>query len=184
MSLQLAIPTPPSKPPAPLATETLRELDGYLARLHAALRELLELAGEKLAALRKADGRALQHCALREELLVRDVLFGEQQREALLARVAQGLRLPGCPPGGLTEILEHVPEPWQSSWRARGVGLRQVATELQRKNRIVSQVAHNLHWHIRSLFASVAQVAQESVVYGANGTHETSVKQCWVDAVG
>lgn len=184
MTPRLVTLKPEAPSAAPPTTAMLRELDGYLGRLHAALGELLELAGEKLAAIRKADGRALQRCALREELLVRDVLFGEQQRDALLARVAQGLRLPGCPPGGLTEILEHVPEPWQSSWRARGAGLRRIATELQRKNRIVSQVAHNLHWHIRSLFASVAQAAQESVVYGANGTHETSVKQCWVDAVG
>ena len=169
--------------PAALA-QPLAELERHLADLHAILKDLAALAGEKLAALRAADTAGLEECAAREGELLRRVHSGEPTRRALLARVAQHLR---CrPPGriGLIEIADRLPEPRASSLRARSVALREIAAELQRKNQLVATVARNLQAHIRGVFAEVAKAAQESVVYGPAGRHEAGNTRSWVDAVG
>lgn len=160
------------------------ELGRYLADLHARLKELVALTDEKLSALKRADVAALDACAIREQVLVKDVLTREEQRNAILARVAQCLPSKPRPGAGLTEIADLLPEPAASALRARSVALRGLATELQRKNRIAADVARNLQTHIRGIFAEVAKAAQESVVYGSSGQHElSSVRRC-VDAVG
>ncbi len=175
---------PAQGPPTTAFAQPLRELSQYLADLHDALKRLVALAAEKLAALRTANTAALRDCAVRENELVRQVLCGEQQRDAVLARLAQSL--PGCPPkpAQLTELIEHLPEPLAGPLRARSVGLREMATELQRKNRLVEAVARNLQAHIRGVFAEVAKAAQESLVYGARGQHEVGSTRCCMDAVG
>ncbi len=171
-------------PSLPEAAGSLDPLLRHLADLHASLRQLVALADDKLTAMRSADATALRDCALREEELVKRVLFEQQNRGALITRAAQGL--PQAPPGTkqLKDLLPHVPEPLSSALQARRAALQQAASELRRKNRIVATVAQNLQAHIRGVFAELAKTAEESVVYGAGGQHETSTKRCWVDAVG
>ena len=160
------------------------ELVQHLTELHGGLKQLAALASEKLAALRAADAPALELCAAREGELVREVLSKEQQRNALLARLAQSLRFSLAEGAGLTEIAARLPEPLASSVRARGMALRETAAELQRKNRLVASVAHNLQAHIRGVLGDVAKAARESLVYGSAGRHEAGSPRYWVDAVG
>jgi hypothetical protein len=167
--------------PAAGLTETARELSQHLADLHAALKQLAELATEKLAAMRRADTDALNGCAEREEGLLRTVLRDEQGRNAILARLAQSLH---CPQVRLTEIVDRLPEPVASALRARSVALKEIAGELQRRNRLAASVAQNLQAHIRGIFADVASANRESLVYGPRGQHEMSSPRRWVDAVG
>jgi len=170
--------------PKPGAAEVVRELLNHLAGLHNALQQLVALSDEKLAALRTADTHALRQCAFREEELLKQVLRQDDERAAILARVAQ--HLPGCSahPTRLTELLACLPEPLASPLRARSEGLREIASELARKNRLVARVAQNLQAHIRGIFADVAKAVQESVVYRADGQHEVRSTRCCVDAVG
>jgi hypothetical protein len=84
----------------------------------------------------------------------------------------------------LKDIAARLPEPLASSLRARSTVLQTSAAELQRKNRLAGRVAQNLQSHIRGIFADVAAAAQESLVYGPQGQHETGRPRCWVDAVG
>lgn len=183
-AMTASLPQPPVlRHPATLG-EPLGALVQHLTTLHAALRQLAELAGEKLAALRGADAEALQLCAARELVLLKEVLGAQQERNALLARLAQSLRCPQPQATRLTEIADRLPEPLASSLRARSAALREVATELQRKNQLAATVARNLQAHIRGIFAEVAGAAQESLVYGCKGAHQTSSTRCWVDAVG
>lgn len=160
------------------------ELLGYLTSLHTSLAALVTLAHEKLDALRRADSRALQECALREEELIRRVVLGSRKRDALFARVAQGLQQQSGRKLTLAELTDALPEPQKSTLRARSVALRNAAAELQQKNRVIAKVARNLHSHIRGVFAEVAKLAQESEVYGAKGTQEAGQNACWLDAVG
>jgi hypothetical protein len=162
----------------------VRELSQHLSGLQAALQQLCETATDKLTALRRADTDALSACAAREEQLLKGVFRGEVERKAAIARVAQ--HLPCSTPQGarLYDIAEHLPEPLASALRARSVALRDVAAELQRKNKLAAGVARNLQGHIRGIFAEVAAAAQESVVYGPQGQHETGRPRAWVDAVG
>jgi hypothetical protein len=162
----------------------LRELGQHLSDLQTALQQLSDLAADKLAALRRADTEALQACAAREEQLLREVFRSEPSRKAALARVAQTLLLADAARAQLNDIVARLPEPQASSWRARSVALRDIAAELQRKNRLAAGVARNLHSHIRGIFADVATAAQESVVYGPQGQHAAGCPRCWVDAVG
>jgi len=179
--------TTPETPPALRLTASGDELAELLTSLNdwlAQLRQLVALSQRKLAALRTADTPALEQLAGEEGERVRELLAAGTARAAVLARVAQSL--PGGPPARLTlgTLAERLDEPAASVLRAKSVALREAATELQRKNAVVAQVARNLQGHIRGVFAELAKATQESVVYGAGGQPEASGRRCWVDAVG
>lgn len=168
----------------PVPDALARQLDENVAGLHSRLRQLLELAQEKLAALRSANADALQSCAARESNLLEQVLHNEQERTAVLARLAQTLHLPAEHKQSLEHIADLLAEPRRSALRARNAALRDVATQLQEKNKLVARVAHNLQSHIRGVFAALAKVNQESIVYGPKGQHEQRNIRSWLDAVG
>jgi hypothetical protein len=155
-----------------------------VASLHEVFRQLLELAGKKLSAMRAADAEALQQCATDEGGVLQILFERERQRDAAIACLAQGLQWGDAGSPRLSQIAERLPEPFSSRLRAKIAGLRQTASELQQKNRLAATVAHNLHKHIRAVFEDIASVNQESVVYGPNGKHEQRNKKSWVDAVG
>lgn len=177
-----------------------RELIQHLSDLQAIMKRLVELATQKLAAMRKADTALLQSCAAQEDQLLRELFQQQQGRNAVLARLAQSLPAPVTPPTDqlgvppqklrLAEIAERLPEPLASTLRARTLALREIAEQLQRKNRLVASVAQNLQAHIRGIFAELAQIGQERTVYGPPGQHQagaaagSSPRQWWVDAVG
>ncbi len=164
--------------------EHVRDLLATVIALHELLKQLLELAARKLSAMRVADTETLQHCAADEGAVLQTVFERERERDAALARLAQGLHWSEAVPPRLSEIAERLPEPLSSRLRAKIAGLRQTAHELRQKNQLAAAVARNLHKHLRAVFEDVAQVNQESVVYGPSGKHEQRVNQTWVDAVG
>ncbi len=166
------------------AVAPLRELNDLLAKLQTGMTELLELAGQKLAGMRKADAQGLHDCAAREAALLKEVLYGQQQRNAILARLAQALHVQTPRPVTLSDISAALPEPVASALRARSAALQELARDLQRKNKIAASVAQNLQTHIRGVFAEIANVANESLGYSPAGKHEVKRTRCWVDAVG
>lgn len=171
--------------PAGLLTE--RELPALLevlALLQEQLRALVELAGAKLEALRGADAAALDRYARAEEGLIAAVTAAGSERSAILARLAQALRQPGLEQLRMSAVAAVLPEPFSSAILAKSVALREITLELERKNRLAAAVARNLHEHVRSVFAAVAETQQEVVVYGANGRPDPRVARNWVDAVG
>ncbi len=139
-----------------------------LADLHARLRQLAELAGEKLAALRRADAPALTECAAREEILLREQLSDDAQHKALLARLAQTLHCPAAPRVTLAEIADRLPEPAASHLRARTAALRQIAAVLQQKNQLAADVARKLQFHLRGVFTDLA-APPDVALYGPQG---------------
>lgn len=174
---------PVSRETQPLEAQ-VSELLATLTAAHELLRRLLELAGDKLAAMRRADTEALQRCAVEESEVLQRMFERERHRHALLARLAQSLQWRDASQVTLLDILARLPEPFSSRLRAKTAGLRQSAAELQEKNRLAAAVARNLHMHIRAVFDDVASANQESVVYGPNGQHEQRNTKSWVDAVG
>ena len=165
-------------------TDLLRDLGQQLAELHARLKQLAEIAGEKLAALRRADTGALTRCAAREERLLRENLGSEPRYKALLARVAQALQCPQPQQATLTDVIARLTEPAASLLRARGEALRQAATELQRKNRLAAEVARKLQSHLRGLVADLASTPPETAVYGPQGRQAGGSPRRFIDAVG
>lgn len=160
------------------------ELLATLTSLHEMLRQLLELAGRKLAAMRAADTEALRQCAADEGGILRALFEREKQRDAVLARLAQSVQWHEARHARLSEIAERLPEPFSSRLRAKTAGLRRTADELRQKNQLAATVARNLHKHLCAVFDDVANVNQESVVYGPNGRHEHRNQMTWVDAIG
>ena len=160
------------------------ELLDLLSSLQDLLRQLTDLAGTKLQAMRGADASGLHQCAARECQVLERLFQREQDRDAVLARVAQALRYEPDSRPRLTEIAEKLPEPHSSRLRAKITGLQQVSTKLRQKNQLAAEVARHLHKHIRAVFEDLAQVNRESVVYGPNGQHEQRINKTWVDAVG
>ena len=166
------------------AMAAARELNDGLGGLHELLKQLVELADQKLAGMRAADTAALQACAAREAEVLEELARSDQERQATLARLAQALQIPKSARGCLSEITARIPEPLASALRARRLALREIAAQLQRKNKLAAGVAHNLQAHIRAVFAEVAKANQESVVYGPQGRHEQAGVLSWLDAVG
>ena len=108
------------------------------------------------------------------------------QHEPLLTslELSQELHQPELTKLQLGEIAGYLPEPTASAIRARSMALREMAQTLKRKNRLAAQVAQDLQTHIRGIFAELAKVNQEQVVYGPRGNHEQTSTRSWVDAVG
>lgn len=155
-----------------------------LSGLHSRLAQLGDLADRKLAALREADAQALNDLAAAEAAELQALAADDVVREAALARVAQ--TLPGAvdPPRRLTEIAESFSEPLRSKILGKSEGLRTMANRLAEMNRLVADVARGLHNHVRGIFAEVAKVNQEAVVYDKDGREQQRTSKCWVDAVG
>jgi flagellar biosynthesis/type III secretory pathway chaperone len=168
----------------PTRPDSAVELSDNLGALHTLLKQLADQADAKLAALRAADASALQTCAARETELLQHVARNAQERQAIVARLAQHLppSLPNEMP--LSELIEKFPEPQASILRARSLALRESARKLQEKNSLAARVAHHLQSHIRAVFAELAKVNQESVVYGPKGQHEQAALRSCLDAVG
>jgi len=164
--------------------DPVRDLLGTVTSLHELLKQLLQLAGKKLAAMRAADADALQQCAADEAAVLQALFEREKQRDALLARLAQSLQWREAGHPRLSAFAERLPEPFSSRLQAKIAGLRQTAQELRQKNQLAATVARNLHKHIRTVFEDVAKVNQESVVYGPSGKHEQRNMKTWIDAVG
>ena len=167
------------------------ELDGAvdalaaeLATLQGQLRELEGLADAKLDAIRRADAGRLEQLALDEAALLQQVLTDGHRRGALLARVAQHLPEADSERPTLGQIADRLAEPRRSRLRARSTALGELSRRLQRKNRLVGDVARNLQGHIRGVFADVASAAQETGVYGPGRSGPRSVSRSWIDAVG
>jgi flagellar biosynthesis/type III secretory pathway chaperone len=160
------------------------ELNQSLATLYDLLKQLVEQAEEKLAGMRGADVEALHTCTQQETQLLEEVCHTERERNAILARLAQTLQAPQLKSAPLSEIVNHIPEPLCSALRARNVALHDIATKLQRKNRLAAQVAHNLQSHISAVFTELAKTNQESIVYGPKGQHEQANIRTCLDAVG
>ena len=164
--------------------ELLDVLLRVVGELHDLLKHLSELATEKLAAMRTADAPSLQACATRECAALERMFGREQERDAVLARVAQSLRWEGTDRPRLSEIAEKIPEPYGSRLRAKIEGLKLTAGELQRKNKLAAEVARHLHKHLRAIFEEIAGVDQERAVYGPHGHTQQQATKTWVDAVG
>jgi flagellar biosynthesis/type III secretory pathway chaperone len=160
------------------------ELLEALGALQGLLQRLADLAGRKLEAMRRADAGELQSCTAMEHRLLADVARGQQERDAILARLAQALHSPQPTTASLAEYARRLPEPFSSYIAARNGALREIARALQQKNRLAASVARSLHAHVRSIFAELARANQESVVYGPDGQHEQTETEAWVNAVG
>ena len=148
------------------------------------LRGLLDIAREKMTAIRGADADALQRCAQRESRLLERVVRLERRREEILARLAQWMPVPKRKTGSLREVVNELPEPISSSIRARMCALREIASQLQRENRVAAIVARDLHRHIRGVFTALAKANREAVGYGPEGQEELTASRSWLDAVG
>lgn len=156
---------------------TLEELGGHLT-------SLLSLCDRKLVAMKAADVPALNQVAGEEERELQKMLRRDGQRDAVLARLAQALRLGGSTPSRLSEIAARLPEPFCTEILGKSAELRRLATNLEEKTRLAAAVAQSVQSHIRAVFAEVARAGQETVVYGRSGQHEAVTRQTWVDAVG
>ncbi|MBN2447191.1 MAG: flagellar export chaperone FlgN [Phycisphaerae bacterium] len=174
--------------PVPHTPELGRAADALLTCFHVAyelLSKLLALADDKLDAIRRADAKRLNQNTHSELKLLQQIAVNDQERNAVLARIAQALRRPELKQGRASEIAAALPEPTSSRLRARISGLREVALNLRKKNDLVARVARDLQTHIRDIFAEVAKSQMETAVYDACGQHERHAKpRMIVDALG
>lgn len=159
-------------------------LDHSLAVLLRDLEALAQIADRKLAAMRAADSHALEAAALDEGELLRGVASAAEQRGALLAQFARHVRPDGGPAPTLRLLADASPEPVRSRLRARALGLQTASELLQRKNRVVAEVARRLHEHVQAVFADVARAAHDSGLYNGQGERPAGGRAGWVEAVG
>jgi flagellar biosynthesis/type III secretory pathway chaperone len=171
-------------PQALEAEPAARALLAALGTLHGLLKQLVEVAGQKLTALRRADSPGLNECTKRELALLQQVYQAEQERNATVARLAQALQCPELRAGPLRLLVARVAEPLHSHLQAKMAGLREVAAALRQKNEVAGRVAHDLQVHIRGIFAELAKAQQETVGYGPAGQQRATAARVMVDALG
>lgn len=157
--------------------DSLGELTGLMS-------SLVDCAGEKLAAIRRASAEALQSCVAAEMQTLDAVLAAERKRDAVVARVAQRLQLPSLRRASMTQVAEKFSEPWRSAIRARCMGLRKAAENLRQKNGVAAEVARGLQSHVRAVFGALAQAGQDATTYAGNGRMRHADKQLVIDALG
>lgn len=161
-----------------------RELQDHLTQFQSLLAQLLDLSRQKLAAIREADVDGLNQCTSDEAQALERVFRCEQDRHAIIARIAQNVRLKDPARNSLSEIVDQLPEPISSTIRARMRGLQEIAEQLQRENRLVALVARDLQGHIRGVFSDLANARRVAIGYGREGQVESVTTRTWVDAVG
>jgi hypothetical protein len=166
--------------PAPEPNALLAQL----AALHAQLKRLEELAGEKLDALRKADTSTLHRCAAEEGELLEGLYGRDPRQPAVLAGLAQQLRGAGRRGARLSELAQEYDEPIASRIRARLAGLGEIAARLEKKNRLAASVARGLHEAVRAALEDVRQARREPVGYEASGKLASRARDGWIDAIG
>lgn len=170
--------------PLPADVNACDALLDTLGTLHGRLARLGDLAELKLAALRTANAERLHELAAEEAAELESLAADDVRREAALARAAQGLPAGAGSRPRLSEVAEIFPEPLRSKILGKSEGLRAMANRLAEKNRLVADVARGLHNHVRGIFAEVAKVNQEAVVYERDGREYQRTSRSWVDAVG
>lgn len=147
------------------------------------LDRLVELAGDKLVAMRQADTAALETYARAEEQQLQLLLEAQRERAVILARVAQQRLRNGGTAARLTDIADALEEPHASALRARSVGLQRAAADLQEKNRLAVAVARNLNKHLQSFFSEIVSARRERVGYAKNGSEQHVNDGNWFDAL-
>lgn len=162
---------------APRLLETLGALEHQLS-------SLVELAEEKLAAMRAADTTRLNACACQEAAALEGLFALDQQRAAILARLAQTLPDERVTERRLSEIAHVFDEPARGKLLEKTRVLRDLGERLRKKNQLAATVARHLHKHIRAVFADVAKASQESAGYGPDGRGKQQTRETWVNAIG
>jgi hypothetical protein len=145
---------------------------------------MVKLADDKLSALRGANVPELNRCTALEGGWLREMLAEGDDSPAILARLAQTMRALGPPGTRLNEIAAALPEPHKSRIAAKTQGLQRLAHALTEKNKLAAAVARGLHTHVRSVFAAVAEVGQESIGYARDGQVQHGNRNALLDAVG
>jgi hypothetical protein len=166
------------------ADDVARRLLDVLNDLQQVLHDLLELSRNKLTALREADADALQRAAELEALCIERLVGVHDRRRAVLAELAQTLHWPGARSATLTQISGRLEEPLASALRARSEGLRAMALDMEKNNRLAAAVARGLHEHLRGVFADLARACETQQVYDSRGQAEAVRDRLWVDAIG
>lgn len=154
-----------------------------LAALYDALKQLAEMAGRKLEALRLADAEALHAIAHGEHHLLQTIATLEPRRSAALAQLAQALRLECEAEPTLSQLVKAAPQPLASRLAARAAGLRDVARVLRDRNAKAAFVARDLYTHVRGVLHEVARGCTQTVGYGPDGPKQQQSRN-WIDAVG
>ncbi len=170
--------------PEKAAADPQRELLENLAAHQAQLKGLLDTAGAKMRAIRTADATGLNTCTAREARLLEEILRTEQQRRAVLARLAQSMPQANVKSLTLGEISGFFPEPICSAIRARMRAMAEIAKELRERNRVAEIVARDLQRHVREIFAAMCGAGRRSATYGPNGDRPRSTTEALWDAVG
>lgn len=163
---------------------TLNDLDTSLANTTNALTQLVALAERKLVALRSADTITLHQTARLEKQELERTFALEQERSAIVARVAQGLPGRKAERLRLSEIAECLPAPWNAKIGEKTRVLKRLSEMLQQKNRLAAGVAQNLHKHIRAVMEELATSTHEPHGYRRDGRREHGTANNWVDAIG
>jgi hypothetical protein len=178
---------PVNRTPGQRTLLVAQHAEALRANLAAALehyQRLADIAKRKLAALRTASVPDLTRLHDEELAALRPMLANEQERPAILAQLAQTLLQPHLAHARLSVVIAQLPPQMRPALTALTAGLKAAGEELQRRNKLVSDVAHGLQGVIRGVFAEVSRLSQSRVAYTRDGRHETRVEQKWIEAVG
>ena len=164
----------------------LRELTVLLGEMRRLHEELLGAARGKLEAMRAAAPEVIQQEAARERALADAITEREGLRAALMERIGDELDVEPARARRLTlgQLADRVPEPRRGQLHVLGQGLRELAGEIGRVNRIGALVGREMLNHFRELYATMTEGVISREVYDRTGRAETASAAAVIDTRG
>ena len=158
----------------------LRELTVLLGEMRRLHEELLGAARGKLEAMRAAAPEVIQQEAA-DAITEREGL-----RAALMERIGDELDVEPARARRLTlgQLADRVPEPRRGQLHVLGQGLRELAGEIGRVNRIGALVGREMLNHFRELYATMTEGVISREVYDRTGRAETASAAAVIDTRG
>ncbi len=149
----------------------LRELATLLSEMTLLHESLLHATRSKLGAMRTATTQAVQQQAAVERDLARRIAEREGLRRALMDRIGAALSIEPARARQLTlsQLAQRVEEPQRSRLQVLGEGLRRVASEIARINRVCALVGQEMLAHFRAVHAAITEGLVPREVYARPG---------------
>lgn len=161
-----------------------------LIRLFGAMEKLqtkmLELVGEKIDAMKRADLAGLHRLREQERALVERIREREGLRCQLLDLIGRGLGLP-APAGralSVSQLAERIPLSEKKNFMDAALRLRSVVFHLAHANRLAGVISREVLNHVRWVFASVRPAESPTSGYAVDGARKSEPDARILEAVG
>lgn len=149
-----------------------RTLSNVIEGLIHAHSSLLEALQRQVAAMRSADGDAVEASTQEQQVLMQEIVQLDTQRQRVVANLAGMIGVSEHEPN-LTALLGRVGEPVRAQCLALCVQLKNLITEVRHAAAVVHEIGVALSGHVETLIQRITFQASQNGTYGRDGRVQT-----------